>query len=336
MKGWGHGYLGNRKSDVSYLKAQMLDRIVAVANDRCWRVHLRAIINPYSIAVSLVLLTMTAHAQDARSRVDDDSFVSVDLPTSNANSSTTGSSASNNATNESNDPTTPKRQLQVQNYFMPKPEGYGGRSVDEEFLRLYLPFKMLGIQNIFRVYQPLFVAPVLPRGWDVGLGDTTVYDMALHRIGGGTFGTGPLLIAPVATHANLGHGKWEIGGAGIAVLTRNWGLLGTVVTYSHSFSGYGASRPADEQVTVQPLIHYNLGAGWYLRSSGFWNLDYSTHVDAIPVGFGAGKVRRLRGGTVINLYLEPQYSVYQNGTGSPKWQLLSAITFQFPNSRRTE
>jgi hypothetical protein len=45
------------------------------------------------------------------------------------------------------------------------------------------------------------------------------------------------------------------------------------------------TAPEVNLVTVQPLVFYNLKKHYYLRSSGFWNLNYENHVSQIPVGF---------------------------------------------------
>jgi len=235
-----------------------------------------------------------------------------------------------NTTNESNNPVTPKTQILLQNYLMPAPYGYEGRTADQELLRLYWPVMIFGVQNIVRIYQPIYTKPLFPNGRNVGLGDTTVFDLALHKVGKFTLGAGPLLVLPVASHSNMGDGKWQAGPAGTVVTERSWGLVGTVITYQHSFSGYG-SRPPAELLSVQPLVHYNFKKGYYLRSSGIWNFDYGNHVSVIPIGFGAGKVSTLRSGIVMNLYLEPQHAVHHTGIGAPIWQILTAVTFQFPN-----
>lgn len=287
--------------------------------------------------VSFALIATTARAQDTRAPV-----ASVELGGSSpsrivTNVSENATDGANNITNQSNNPITPKAQFLMQNFFMTTLQGYGDRSADQLLLRLYLPFKLLGVQNIARIYQPIETEPLVPTGTAAGFGDMTVYDLALHKMDKFTVGAGPLLVLPVASHTNLGDGKWQAGAAVIAVTERSWGLMGSVVTYQHSFSGYGSSRPAAELVTVQPLIHYNFNHGYYLRSSGIWNLSFEApHISEIPVGFGAGKVMKLRSGTVVNFYIEPQYSVYQNGNGSPKWQILTAVTFQFPNKQETE
>jgi hypothetical protein len=244
----------------------------------------------------------------------------------------TDSNPSDNVTNASNNPLTPKVQLLLQNYFMPSPQGYGGRPANEFLLRLYWPVMVLGVQNIFRIYQPIDTVPLFPNGRDAGLGDTTVFDLALHKLKKFTFGAGALLVIPSASHADTGDGKWQAGVAGSVVTERSWGLLGTIITYSHSFSGYGASHPSTQVVGVQPLAHYNFKGGYYLRSSGIWNFDYGNHNSVVPIGFGAGKVSTLRSGIVMNLYVEPQRSVHHTGVGSPTWQILTAATFQFPRN----
>jgi len=129
----------------------------------------------------------------------------------------------------------------------------------------------------------------------------------------------------------MGDGKWQAGVAGSVVTERSWGLLAAIVTYSHYFAGYGPGRPPTQVVGVQPLAHYNFNNGYYLRSSGIWNIDYGDHTSVIPIGFGAGKVTRLRSGIITNVYVECQRAVHHTGTGSPIWQILTAINLQFEN-----
>ena len=232
--------------------------------------------------------------------------------------------SSNDAANASNDPATPHTQVILQNYFMPSPLGHSGRSADAEMVRLYLPFTLFGVQSSFRIYQPVVTNPLFPNGRDGGLGDTTVYDLVLHQVNKFTVGAGPLLVVPGASHNNTGLGKWQAGAAGVVSTKRSWGLVALVITYQHS------DRPGANLVTVQPLVFFNLKGHFYLRSSGFWSLNYGSHVSDIPIGFGVGKVCTLPSGTVMNLYLEPQYSAYRTGIGSPTWQIVSGLVFTFP------
>ncbi len=34
-------------------------------------------------------------------------------------------------------------------------------------------------------------------------------------------------------------------------------------------------------------------------------------------------------GTTLNLHVEPQYSVYADKTGAPRWQILAGLIMQF-------
>jgi hypothetical protein len=174
----------------------------------------------------------------------------------------------------------------------PSPEGCHGRAADEELLRLYWPFTVSGVQNIFRIYQPLF--------------------------------TELLFSAPRYGRRKMARRWCKERGDG-----KELGTPGRDYHVFPSFSGYGLGRPPTQVVGVQPLAHYNFNRGYYLRSSGIWNIGYGYHNSVTPFGFGAGKVTKLRSGIVVNLYVEPQRSVHDAGTGPPTWQILTAATFQF-------
>lgn len=242
-----------------------------------------------------------------------------------------GNPSSADTTNQSNNVLTPVPQLLFQNFFMPSVSEFPGRVADEELIRVYWPFKVAGVQNVFRIYPTIFTYPLHPKGRNAGLGDILVYDLALKNVGKFTLGAGPLMVIPAASHENMGSGKWQAGAAGSIVTETSWGLLGTIVTYSHSFSGYGSGRPPTQIIGVEPLAFYNLNKkGWYLRSSGIWNINYGDHNSVIPAGFGFGKVTKLRSGTVMNLNIEPQRAVHHTGPLQPRWQILMAANFEFP------
>jgi hypothetical protein len=271
------------------------------------------------VTTSFVIFAMTVRAQGAQP------------PQADPAAANPGNSAPTDVTNQSNNVLSPLPQLLLQNFFMPSLSEFPGRKGDEALLRFYWPFRVSGVQNMFRIYQPILTEPLFPHGRNAGLGDTFMFDLVLHKLGKFTVGAGPLLVIPSAGHSNMGDGKWQAGVAGSVVTNRSWGLVGTIITYSHSFSGHGSGRPPTQLLGVEPFAFYNLNKkGWYLRSSGIWNIDYGHHRSVIPIGFGIGKVTKLRSGIVMNLNIEPERAVHHTGPGQPIWQILTAATFQFP------
>jgi hypothetical protein len=66
------------------------------------------------------------------------------------------------------------------------------------------------------------------------------------------------------------------------------------------------------------------------RESGiFWNFDLQRGDLYIPLGFGAGKVWNLEGGTTLNLFAEPQWTLAHTGV-APELQVFSGFNIQFP------
>jgi hypothetical protein len=96
-------------------------------------------------------------------------------------------------------------------------------------------------------------------------------------------------------------------------------------TYQHTLWG-----PSSELTTVQPIAYYNLKDGYYLRSSACMSFNTYGHQSVVPVGFGVGKVIKLDGGYVMNVYAEAQPSVYRAGAGAPNFQVYTGIQIQFP------
>ncbi len=141
------------------------------------------------------------------------------------------------------------------------------------------------------------------------------------------------IVAANSQRRGLRFWKWQAGAAGLVVAPHSWGILALVVTYQHSFSG-NSSSPVGQLASVQPFVIRNLHRGFYLRSSGAWTFDTFHHVKDIPLGFGVGKVLKDSNGDIANFYIEPQYSVFQSGVGSPKWQVFAGTTFKFPTGKR--
>ncbi|WP_062227748.1 hypothetical protein [Aureimonas frigidaquae] len=230
--------------------------------------------------------------------------------------------------NAANNPLTPKITLNFQNFYTPDIVGLGGRQSNAFLLRGLIPADFFGQPQLFRYTLPIATAPQFPSGYETGLGDLTLLDILLFPGETVSFGAGPLLVVPTATDDSLGAGKWQAGAAGVAIAPQKWGLLGALVTYQASFAG-DRDRDDVSLLTVEPVINYNLKDGFYLRSTATANFDLDTGDYFVPVGLGIGKVFKPSEHTTLNAFIEPQYTVFNEGVGNPRWQILVGLNVQF-------
>ncbi|HEY3617049.1 MAG TPA: hypothetical protein VGK96_09570, partial [Candidatus Sulfotelmatobacter sp.] len=84
--------------------------------------------------------------------------------------------------------------------------------------------------------------------------------------------------------------------------------------------------------TFQPIAALSIGGGYYVRSSGIWTFDIDNNQRLIPLGVGFGKVFKT-GHAIVNALIEPQFTVYHNGTGQPSFQLFTGIYLYFRKKR---
>lgn len=239
--------------------------------------------------------------------------------------------------NEANNPLTPKITVNFHDYYIPSFNDVPGSPKSNQLLlRGLIPSDLGGMPQLFRYTLPVATAPDEPSGYVTGLGDLTLMDIfILPKHGEVTLGAGPLVVLPTATDESLGSGKWQIGGAGVVVAPQTWGLIGGLATYQTSFAGQ-SDRPDVNLFTFQPIVNFNLSGGWYLRSSATWNFNFESGSSYVPVGFGVGKVIPLDKGITMNAFVEPQYTVWKDGAGSPRWQIFAGMNFQFPIRKLAE
>jgi hypothetical protein len=237
----------------------------------------------------------------------------------------------NSDSNSANNPVEPKLTLEYWNYYAPSLHKRNGDAENGEG-RTLIPFKVDGIQQVFHIDPQVVTAPAATSGPRTGFGDAQIYNLSLTTQDIGlpqkvTFGVGPLVAVPTANSTNFGPNTLQAGGVGAIIAPQSWGLLGVLATYQHTVSG-----ASSELTTVQPNVFYNLGHGYYLRSSAIMQFNTYSHTDVVPIGFGAGKVIKLSGGYVLNVYAEAQPSVYREGLGAPNFQAFTGIKLQFPPS----
>ena len=234
-----------------------------------------------------------------------------------------GASESDVAT--ANNPIAPMDAVFLQNYYTPKVYGLPGPSN-------LLDLRMLKVsgRQIVRATLPISSGPDSNGNQQSGLCDFNIYDAirVTPEESKNVLAVGPMLVAPSATNRSLGQGKWQAGlsAVGLHPLSSGSILIG-IFTWQHSFAGEDTRLEAQD-VTFQPIAALSIGGGYYVRSSGIWSFDILNNKNLIPLGAGFGKVFKI-GNANVNAFVEPQFTVYHNGTDLPSFQLFSGLLFQF-------
>lgn len=183
---------------------------------------------------------------------------------------------------------------------------------------------------LLRASLPVNTLPVANGNYDSGLGDLNVQAAYLFTkpSSANQIGIGPVLVAPTATSKILGSGKWQAGMVLAGYLAGSNTLqVGFLGTWQHSFAG--DSDRADAQfVTLQPILMWQLGKGFYARSSGIATFDLENDNYYVPLGLGIGKILKMNQ-TVFNLSMEPQFTIWHKGDSIPKMLLFIGVNTQF-------
>ena len=226
---------------------------------------------------------------------------------------------------DANNPLASITTLSLQNVYTPSMYGTEG-SMNTAWIRAVQP---IGGKVLIRASLPLNSVSMPGRDRS-GLGDMNVF--ATWVLTGPTshnqFGIGPILTMPTATSRWLGSGKWQAGVAVAGYFAKsNVMQMGVLATWQHSFAG-GSDRRKVHVATIQPFVMWQVGGGTYLRSTAIKMLDFENSTYVLPLGAGIGKVVRVNK-MIFNIFIEPQFTLWHEGKGVPKWQLFMGINSQF-------
>jgi hypothetical protein len=143
-----------------------------------------------------------------------------------------------------------------------------------------------------------------------------------------TFGIGPSVSAPTATSDLLGTGKWTAGAAAVAFVAFSKDFQAGGLAIWRTDVGGDKNRDDVDIFAFQPFAFAQAGKGFYFRSAPTWNFNLNTGDYNVPLGIGVGKVLKIKN-TVLNFFIEPQYSVLHKGDNQPLLQFYSALNMQF-------
>jgi len=230
---------------------------------------------------------------------------------------------------QANNPLANLTALNLQNYHIPELSG-SDENANQFWVRYAQPFEAFGGDWLLRASMPVSRFPTGVNQSESGLGDSNVFATYLFDTGNPavSFGAGPLLGIPTATDDAIGNDQWSLGAAAIyfdgSDKQVQWGGL---ATYQHKIAG--SDRVGDANLaTVQPFGFLQLGDGTYLRAAPIWAFDLETGNFSVPVGLGIGKVVKMES-TVINMFVEPQFSILDEGPGQPEFQVYFGMNMQF-------
>lgn len=163
-----------------------------------------------------------------------------------------------------------------------------------------------------------------------GLGDFNVFGTYIltKPTSPNQMGIGPILTIPTATSRSLGTGKWSVGVAFAGYFASNDTFqFGVLATWQFSFAG-SSSRHKVNAASIQPFLMWQLKNGIYLRSTGNSILDFENGNYIVPIGLGIGKIIKINK-LICNIFAEPQFNIWNEGSGLPKTQILIGCNTQF-------
>ena len=208
--------------------------------------------------------------------------------------------------------------------------------IDEDanqfWMRFAMPFSIGDTKWLMRAsLLPLNTVPAPPElEHETGLGDFNVFAAYQMDVGipGVSFGFGPLLNIPTASEDATGSGKWSAGVANVLFSAQSPKFqYGYLLTWQASFAG-DDDRDDVNVAAFQPLLIYQLGGGTYLRSTPIMTYDFESDGYSVPLGLGIGQVFKTARGS-NNLFIEPQWSVADDGAGWPEWQVFVGFNMIF-------
>lgn len=240
-----------------------------------------------------------------------------------------GPARAQDAAAQANNPIADTQAVSFQNLYAGELTGIN-RDANQFYFRYALPFRAMGAQWLMRATLPVNSFPGAGGGTTTGIGDLNI--LAAYTFDTGnpavSFGIGPQFTLPTASDDAVGAEKWQAGLANVLFNatdpTFQWGYL---LTWQASFAG-DDDRDYVSLGAFQPFLFYQLGQGWYLRSTGVWTYNFASDAYSIPVGLGLGKVVKSER-AVVNAFVEPQYSVATHGDGQPEWGAFAGLNFQF-------
>lgn len=247
------------------------------------------------------LVAAPVHARTAGAEPPEATIVAEEPEAPAAASATApGESQQDELSRRATDPTaSPPSVALISDFTFDYQDRPDGIPIDEDGVELrfqsVVPFQAWGLPNILRVTVPYTVSGP----GSAGLGDITIFDMAVFPVPAGRFGVG--LVGSFASSAKETDAH-AVGGPAFVLLVPMSKKL-NVGLFNQNLFGDGVSISQ-----LQPILAYQLGSGWSL-SLGDLQFPYDWDRGeflALPIGVQLGKVLPIAG-QPMRFSINPQY-----------------------------
>ena len=221
-----------------------------------------------------------------------------------------------------NDPTATLDQFQVKDIYTPAEYGTNAQPNTVQ-IRPIFSIRRFSLIPLDQIIRPTIKVVTVPEG--KGASTTTAYDdtqlfdlfvipWPSSEETGLRWAVGPYFVLPTSTSELTGNGAWQMGPAAGFAYNATPGLkIAGLLQQATSFAYTSSKSTPVTSLTFQPIISYQLGRGWYLKSSdATWtfNLRHKTST-TIPISSGLGKVWKFSNGYSIDTSGSGEWMVYR-------------------------
>jgi hypothetical protein len=239
-----------------------------------------------------------------------------------AQQSTAASSDEESLAVRENDPTANLTQFKIQDVYTPAEYGTNAQPNTLQ-IRPLLAVRPQLLTPLEQLIRPTIQVVTVPRNKgattttaldDFQLLDLLVMPWPNAKETSFRWGIGPYFVFPTSTSQFTGHGAWQMGPAGAfgyrgIPRLQIAGLFQQATSFAYSSSH---SVPVSS-LQIQPMLSYQLGRGWYLKSSdATWTINWRHKTSTeMPLSAGFGKVWRFGAGYAIDTSFSSEWMVYR-------------------------
>jgi hypothetical protein len=243
------------------------------------------------------------------------------------------------------DPTASLAQVQFRDTYTPAQYGTNAQqnALQIRPIMNISPFWLIPCEQLMRpTFRVVTAARSKGASTSTGYDDTQLLDLFIMRWPNTDaiklrWAVGPFFIFPTATNQQLGQGAWQLGPAGAFSFRGLQGLdIAALLQQATSFAYTSSRSKPVTSLTFQPIVTYQLGKGWYVKSSdSTWtiNLRHGTST-TIPINAGFGKVWRAASGFAIDTSTGWEWMLYrQFAPRASQFSMLFQISLVFPKTQ---